>query len=242
MMDVANKKVLITGSTQGIGRAIAEELARRSARVIIHGSKREKTQNIAREIGMGVAAAAADLSQENCAAELYGQTGDVDILILNASVQIRKGWNQITSEEFLRQMRVNFQSSLELIQLYAPYMQNQRWGRIITVGSVQQFVPHKDMMVYAASKEAQMSMVKNLAKQLAPYQVTVNNIAPGVIITPRNNEALADEDYARQVFSNIPLGYAGEVQDCVGAVLLLASQAGRYITGANITIDGGMSL
>lgn len=242
MFEVEGKKVLVTGSTQGIGRAIAMEFAKNSAIVYVHGSRREKTEHAACDIGMGVKPVFANLSEDNCAEQLYGQTGDVDILILNASVQFRKPWKEITEEEFALQINVNFRSSLALIQKYVPYMRQNHWGRIITVGSVQQFVPHKDMLVYAASKEAQFSMVKNLAKQIASDYITVNNIAPGVIATPRNEEALNDAKYARQVMSNIPMGYAGLAEDCVGAVILLASEAGRYITGANITIDGGMSL
>lgn len=242
MFEVEGKKVLVTGSTQGIGRAIATEFAKNSAIVYVHGSRREKTERAACDIGMGVKPVFANLSEDNCAEQLYGQTGDVDILILNASVQFRKPWKEITEEEFALQINVNFRSSLALIQKYVPYMRQNHWGRIITVGSVQQFVPHKDMLVYAASKEAQFSMVKNLAKQIASDYITVNNIAPGVIATPRNEEALNDAEYARQVMSNIPMGYAGLAEDCVGAVILLASEAGRYITGANITIDGGMSL
>lgn len=242
MFEVEGKKVLVTGSTQGIGRAIAMEFAKNSAIVYVHGSRREKTEHAACDIGMDVKPVFANLSEDNCAEQLYGQTGDVDILILNASVQFRKPWKEITEEEFALQINVNFRSSLALIQKYVPYMRQNHWGRIITVGSVQQFVPHKDMLVYAASKEAQFSMVKNLAKQIASDYITVNNIAPGVIATPRNEEALNDAEYARQVMSNIPMGYAGLAEDCVGAVILLASEAGRYITGANITIDGGMSL
>ena len=115
------------------------------------------------------------LSEMDCAEKLYEITGDVDILVLNASIQYRKSWGDITSEEFDEQMKVNFKSSLELIQKYVPKMKMQGWGRILTIGSVQQYKPHKDMLVYAASKCAQMSMVENLAKQLAPYGITINN-------------------------------------------------------------------
>lgn len=242
MFDVSGKRVLVTGSTQGIGKAIAVLFAEHHANVYIHGSGQDKTERVAGEIGMGVRAVYADLCDNDCADTLYRQTGDVDILILNASVQIRKHWNEITEDEFSKQINVNFRSSLQLIQKYVPHMQKQRWGRVITVGSVQQFVPHKDMVVYAASKEAQFSMVKNLARQLAPDNITVNNVAPGVIITPRNDDALRDESYAREVLAGIPLGYAGKAEDCTGPVFMLASEAGRYITGVNLVVDGGMSL
>jgi len=130
----------------------------------------------------------------------------------------------------------------KLIQKYAPYMQSKRWGRIITVGSVQQQKPHKDMLIYAASKSAQENMARNLAKQLAPFGITVNNVAPGVIETPRNERALADEAYAKQIMDGIPCGHTGVPTDCSGLVLLLCSEEGRYITGDDIYIDGGMKL
>ena len=121
-------------------------------------------------------------------------------------------------------------------------MAQNKWGRIVTVGSVQQHRPHKDMAIYAASKCAQMSIVKNLAKQVAPYGVTVNNLPPGVIATPRNADALADEEYAKKVLAGIPMGYAGAAEDMVAAPLLLCSDEGRYITGIDLVVDGGMSL
>lgn len=139
-------------------------------------------------------------------------------------------------------MKVNFKSSLELIQKYAPHMKEQGWGRILTIGSVQQYKPHKDMIVYAASKCAQMSMVKNLAMQLAPYGITVNNLAPGVIDTPRNTDALANIEYKEKVLAGIPCGYAGLPKDCVAGALLLCSEEGRYINGIDLVIDGGMHL
>ena len=98
------------------------------------------------------------------------------------------------------------------------------------------------MVVYAASKAAQTHMMLNLARQLAPDGVTLNNLAPGVICTDRNVEALADGAYAEKVRSAIPAGIFGQPSDCAGAALLLCSEAGRYITGQNLFVDGGMSL
>ncbi len=241
MFDLTGKKALVTGSTQGIGKAIAGCLALHGAQVFVHGAQSlEKCRRAAAEVGGAIALA--DLAQEDCAKRLYGQTGNVDILILNASVQYRKAWREITAEEFDRQVRVNFKSSLELIQTYAPSMREQNWGRIVTVGSVQQYKPHKEMAVYAATKAAQMNLVMNLAKQLAPQGITVNNLSPGVIATPRNEEALADREYRKSVLEGIPVGYAGTPGDCAGAALLLCSDAARYITGIDLIVDGGMRL
>ena len=242
MTDFKGKKVLITGSTQGIGFEIAKQFSNYGAIVYINGARsEEKVNNVVKSIPNS-RPALCDLSRPDCAQILYEITGDVDILILNASIQYRKAWDEISDEEFDRQITVNFKSSLKLIQKYVPYMKEQRWGRVITIGSIQQAKPHKDMLVYAASKAAQNNMVMNLAKQLAAFNITVNNVAPGVIETPRNLEALSDEEYSQKVLSGIPCGYAGEARDCSGMVLLLCSNEGKYITGENIFIDGGMKL
>lgn len=242
MFDLKNKKVLVTGSTQGIGLAIAKGFAKQGALVYINGaSSFDKCRRAAEQVENSQIAFCSLLNAD-CAEKLYSITGDIDILVLNASVQFRKSWDQVTPEEFDTQMKLNFKSNLELIQKYAPHMKKQRWGRILTIGSVQQYKPHKDMIVYAASKCAQMSMVENLAKQLAPFDITVNNISPGVIDTPRNTAALADEVYVKKVLEGIPCGYAGKPEDCVPGALLLCSEEGRYITGADLVIDGGMHL
>lgn len=240
MFDLSGKVALVTGSSQGIGYAVAECLTGQGAKVFVHGSNEEKCKKAAAEIG--AVPVTVDLSDPGAAEKLYAKTGDVDILILNASVQFKKPWDKITGEEFDKQVAVNFKCSLEAMQVYSEAMKKKGFGRIITVGSVQQYKPHSEMAVYAATKCAQMSLVKNIAKQLAPYGVTVNNISPGVIATPRNEAALADPVYSKKVLDSIPLGYAGEAMDIAGAALLLCSDEGRYITGADIVIDGGMSL
>lgn len=243
MFDLQGKRALVTGSTQGIGKAAAKLLSRMGATVIIHGATSlEKCRSAADEMPGPAELAVADLSQPDCVDRLYEQTGDVDILVLNASVQVRKSWDSITPEEFDRQIATNLKSSLFLIQRYVPYMKAQGWGRIITVGSVQQYKPHKDMAVYAASKCAQMSLVENLSRQLAPHGITVNNLSPGVIATPRNDAALGDAVYAKQVLAGIPMGYTGKAEDCAAPILLLCSEEGRYITGIDLIVDGGMHL
>ncbi|MBD8948032.1 MAG: SDR family oxidoreductase [Clostridiales bacterium] len=242
MFDLTGKTALVTGSTQGIGFAVAACLAGQGASVFVHGgTSAGKAEDAAKKIP-GAKAVCVDLSEKDAAAKLLEATENVDILVCNASVQFRKKWDEITQEEIEAQLQVNFAATLGLIQQFAPHMKENRWGRIITVGSVQQYKPHKDMAVYAASKAAQMSLVTNLAKQLAPFGITVNNLSPGVILTPRNEDALNDAEYKKQVLSGIPCGYAGTAEDCAAPVLLLASSEGRYITGCDLVADGGMRL
>ena len=251
MLSLKGKTALVTGSNRGIGKALALALAEYGAEVIVHcASGVERAQQVADEIsaryGTKTHAIALDLAQDDAGARLFDLAArfvaQVDILILNASVQVRRPWAEISPEEYAWQMAVNFRASLQSVQRFLPGMIERQWGRILTVGSVQQVRPHPDMVVYAASKEAQMSMVRNLAKQVAALGVTVNNLAPGVIDTDRNAEALADENYKQIVLSKIPARIVGHVEDCAGAALLLCSDAGRYITGINLIVDGGMHL
>jgi len=169
-------------------------------------------------------------------------TGEVDILVCNASVQFRCAWNEIPPEEYDMQMNVNFRATFALMQTYIPGMQSRRWGRVLNIGSVQQTKPHTHMAIYAASKCAIASLTENIAKQTAGDGVTVNMLLPGVIATPRNDAALSDPVYREQVLAKIPAGYAGEAQDCSAAALLLCSEEGRYITGSSLYVDGGMHL
>lgn len=243
MFDLTGKKVLITGSSSGIGAAAAETLAQAGAEVFVHASRSlEKAQVVCNSISGNTHPVVADLYESNCADMLYKQTGDVDVLVLCASIQIRKPWEEITEADFDRQIRINLLASMKLVQKYVSHMKEQHWGRVIMIGSVQQYKPHKDMLIYAASKEAQMSFVRNLAKQLCTFGITVNNMSPGTILTPRSVDALSDPVYRDVVLSRIPCGYVGEPKDCVGAILLLASEEGRYINGTDIVCDGGMHL
>ena len=240
------KTALITGSSRGIGRAIALRLARDGYKIILHGAgKSDKLLETQKEIegkGGNAEIAVADLTDTAKTKELCEKIKDVDVLVLNASLQYRTPWQEITVEACLEQLNCNFVSSMMLIQAVADNMKKNMWGRIITIGSVQEAKPHPDMLVYSASKAAQTNMVKSLAAQLAGFGITVNNVAPGVIYTDRNIEALSDPEYARKVTDSIPAGFYGMPEDCAGIVSLLCSEEGRYITGQNIFVDGGKSL
>ena len=235
-------RVLVTGSTQGIGKAIAEAFVKRGDDVIIHcSSDMKKAERVCEEIG-GCSAVVADLSNPDEIKGLYGKTGDVDCLILNASVQYKETWDHISEENIDKQFAVNVKSTLMLIQDYCPSMKEKGFGRIVTIGSVNQHRQHPELIMYAATKCAVMSLVKNIAKRVAPFGVTVNNVAPGAIATPRNAEVYNDEEKRRAVEAVIPMGRFGTPDDCVGTVLMLCSESGSYITGTDIIIDGGMRL
>ncbi len=249
MFDFTGKKVLVTGSSQGIGKACATEFARHHAITFVHASvSMEKAQGVCDEIKREIPYADVRpivgdfLHDEDIATTLYSQTGDIDVLVQNVSIQYRKPWDETTVEEFNDVIKVNLTSSLTLTQKYVPHMKEQNWGRIIYVGSIQQHQPHVQMVGYACSKDGQMSLVKNLGKQLAPFGITVNCMSPGTILTGRNEKVLAIPEYHDACLKGIPAGRLGAPKDCAGATLLLASEEGSFINGIELLVDGGAHL
>ncbi|MBR6633668.1 MAG: SDR family oxidoreductase [Clostridia bacterium] len=240
------KTALITGSARGIGRAVAIRLAKDGYRVIVHGAsnikKAEETKNIIEQNGGSAEIILSDLTDLEQTRKFCEKVKGVDVLVLNASLQYRTPWNEISTKACLEQLNCNFISSMMLIQTVADHMKENKWGRIITIGSVQEAKPHPDMLVYSASKAAQTNMMKSLSLQLAKDGITVNNVAPGVVYTDRNVEALSDPEYAKKVTDSIPVGFYGEPEDCAGIVSLLCAEEGRYITGQSIYVDGGKSI
>lgn len=250
---LTGRRALVTGSSRGIGSAIALALAEAGADVAIHytGNAAHASDIAGKAAAFGVRTGTvqADLSQDDGARRAYDgalaalKTDGIDILVLNASVQIpRTDWLAIPRGEFEQQVNVNLRSSLELCQLAAPAMIKQRWGRILSIGSVQEIRPHPHMVVYAATKCGQTSLTSNLARQLGVHGITCNNLAPGVILTDRNIDRLADDSYAAKVRAAIPVAEFGTPGDCAGVALLLCSDAGRYVTGQNLYVDGGLGL
>ena len=242
MFDLSGKTALITGATQGIGFEIARTLAEHGAKVFVAGATNfEKCKNAAAKIP-NATPVVADLLKTDCADKLFEATGPVDILVLNASIQYKRKWDEFTLEEYDIQMNCNLRGSYLLIKKYSEAMKENGWGRIVTLGTVNQYKNHPELSLYGASKIALFKLVRGIAAQLAPYGVTVNSVAPGAINTPRNSDVTSDENILKAVNAKIPCGYMGEPEDISPAVLLLASNEGRYITGAELVIDGGLSL
>lgn len=240
------KRALVTGSSRGIGRAIALALAEDGFEIVLHCAGNVAKAQEVKELIEGNGGTATILQADLCnladTARLAQEAGNIDVLVLNASLQIQNTWDAIPVNDCLQQLNCNFVSSLILIQKLVSNMQEKKWGRIITIGSVQEKKPHPNMLVYSASKAAQSNMVHSLSLQLAKDGITVNNVAPGVIYTDRNVEALSDAAYAEKVKNLIPVGFYGEPWDCAGIVKLLCSEQGRYITGQSIYVDGGKSV
>ena len=226
--DLSGKIALVTGSTRGIGKAIGDAFEECGAKVIRHNTK--------------VCDLADPAAIDAWFAKLEAEGMLPDILVANASIQAKIPWMEFPLDEAQREMQINFFATLRMFQLSAPKMKSQKWGRMIVVGSVNERRPHPDMCVYAATKSAQENLVRNLARQLAPDGITVNNLCPGVFCTDRNRECLEDPVYSQKVRGAIPMHDWAMPEDAAGAALLLASDAGRYITGSTILVDGGLAL
>ncbi|QJD78420.1 SDR family NAD(P)-dependent oxidoreductase [Spirosoma rhododendri] len=250
LLNLSGKNALVTGSSQGIGAAIALGLAEFGANVLIHyhanSDKAEAVADQVRALDVKSDSIQADLSEPDAADKLFRAAvdafGTIDILVLNASVQLPKLWAEATPDEFDEQVTANWKANLQLMQLSTPAMVERGWGRVLTIGSVQEEKPHPTMVVYAGTKAAMANTVKNLALQLASKGVTINNLSPGVIDTARTGEPTPPVDEAISQRMTIPLEDEGDPVDCAPMALLLCSEAGRYITGQTIFVDGGMSL
>jgi NAD(P)-dependent dehydrogenase (short-subunit alcohol dehydrogenase family) len=244
------RTALVTGARREIGRTIALALASAGARLAIHhaGTTEERNDAVAVVREIEQAGGTAQAFGQDFALDDSGQAlaiavtawSPVDILVLNASIELPEPYQDITRERFDKQIAVNLRSPMELLQALVPAMAARGWGRVVTIGSVQQVRPHPQMMVYAGTKAAQLNWVWNLARQFGGQGVTVNNLAPGAIQTARNRVQLATEGEALK--QRIPAGRLGKPDDLAGPALLLCSDAGSYINGVNLYVDGGRAI
>ncbi|MBX9698172.1 MAG: SDR family oxidoreductase, partial [Acetobacteraceae bacterium] len=244
------RTALVTGARREIGRAIALALAGAGARLAIHhaGTAEEAADaaSVVREIEAAGGTARAfgqDFARDDAGRDLAAAVTawtPPDILVLNASIEIPEDYQAITRAHFDRQVAVNLRTVLELLQALVPPMGERGWGRVVTIGSVQQIRPHPRMLVYAGTKAAQLNWAWNLARQFGGQGVTVNNLAPGAILTARNRAQMAEEGEA--LVQRIPAGRLGRPDDLAGAALLLCSDAGGYINGVNLFVDGGRAV
>jgi 3-oxoacyl-[acyl-carrier protein] reductase len=248
-VDLSGKKALVTGSSTGIGRAIALAFARNGADVAVnYRSSKDAAEEVAREIramGRRCVAIQADVSKktevERLFAELDAAFGPkLDIAVNNAGSLVSRELVAVMKEEtFDRVVAVNFKSAFLCCQAEIPRL-SDRAGRVINLASVAgRNGGGPGAGVYAASKAAVACFTKNLAKELAPRGITANCIAPGVIATPFH-EKFSSPELMERFAANTPLGHNGVAEDCVGAVLFLVSPDAGFITGETIEVNGGM--
>ena len=249
------RRVLVTGGSRGIAAAIARALASEGARVAINFSasadasagKSEAARALVAEIEAGGGSAQAieqDLTVAGGGRALVEKAiaglGSIDGLVLSASIQRHVPFLRQSPEDVDAQFRINLHANIEILQAVLPPMVKAGFGRILTIGSIQEVAPSPEMPIYALTKAALKNLVENLAIQAGPHGVTINNLAPGLIQTDRNAHRRADPDqWQKLTRSANPVGRAGTPEDLVGAAIHLLSKEAGFITGATLYATGG---
>lgn len=249
LFDLSGNVALITGSTKGIGKAMAEGLAAHGAKVVISSRKSDAcdavTESI-RESGGDAVAIPCNISHkeelENLVAKTREHYGRIDTLILNAAVNPYYGSSlEIPDSAFEKVMAVNIQSNHWLCQMVAPEMVERKDGSIVIVSSIGGFRGSPVLGAYAISKAADMQLARNLAAELGPHNVRVNAVAPGLVKTDFARALWENDEVRQKREAETPLRRLGEPEDLAGVAVYLASKAGSWTTGQTFTVDGGVT-
>jgi glucose 1-dehydrogenase len=248
-MRLNNKNALITGGDQGIGREIALRFAREGADVVIsfhsHLENAKQTVSDIQNIGRRAAALQGDVSVTSELSKFYSDAvaaiGPFDVLVNNAGVERRAEFLQATEQDYDAVLDTNLKGPFFLTQLFArDLVASKRRGKVINISSVHEELPFPNFASYCASKGGLKMLCRDLAIELAPHGITVNNIAPGAIKTPINEKLLSDPAKMKSLLENIPLGRMGKPEDVAGCAAFLASSDADYVTGATLLVDGGL--
>ncbi|MGD8562637.1 MAG: SDR family oxidoreductase [Desulfarculaceae bacterium] len=249
LFNLEGMAALVTGGSSGIGLEIARYLARAGVKVGIINRSREKGQQAAEEIkkeGGQAAAFAADVSRENqveaAVQAAEEELGPLDILVNSHGINIRKDALDFELSEWQQIIDTNLTGAYLTCRTVGRGMVARKWGAIVNISSVVSLVGRPGLAPYSASKGGISQMTRTLAMEWAPYGVRVNAIGPGFIRTPLTEPLFNNPDFLKEVDRLIPLQRGGEPKELVGVALVLCSQAGSYITGQTIYVDGGWSI
>lgn len=248
-MRLKDKVVLVTGAGQGIGRGIALRSAEEGARVIIadllDDADSRHTLALVEEAGGEGCVLAADVASVDAVRRLVAdgmsRMGHIDILVNNAGIELCAPFADVAEADYDRVLDVNLKGAFFTAQAFVRHrLEAGPGGRIINISSVHEQLPFPNFASYSASKGGMMMLMRNLAVELAPMGITVNNVAPGAIRTPINAPILDDPALLEPLLANIPLKRLGTPRDVAGAVVFLASADADYITGSTVYVDGGL--
>jgi NAD(P)-dependent dehydrogenase (short-subunit alcohol dehydrogenase family) len=250
LFNLENKVAVVTGSSKGIGEAVAHLLAGQGAKVVVSSRKLMEVELVAQEIrskgkeSIGIACNVGDPEQcENLINQTVHQFGRIDILVNNAATNPVYGPAlECNAQLFDKLMSVNVRGAFELAKLAHPFMKLQGGGSVINISSIEGQTPHKGLGIYSVSKAALNMLTKVLAKEWGSDGIRVNAIAPGIIKT-RFSRALWDNAQASDNFlEQITLGRIGSPEEIAYMALFLASEASAYCTGSIFTADGGLTI
>jgi glucose 1-dehydrogenase len=244
-----NKVAIVTGSGSGIGQSIAIRLASEGATVVVdyrsHPEQANDTKVKAEAAGGKAITVQADVSiiadTQRLVDEAYKQLGRCDILVNNAGIEIESPFWEVTEKDYDAVLNVNLKGAFFLTQAFVrPLINAKQPGRVINISSVHEDMVFPHFSTYCASKGAMRMLMRDLAVELGPYGITVNNIAPGAVATPINTKMMADKTELDALLANIPLGRMAKPEEIAGLALFLASDDGSYCTGSTFIIDGGL--
>lgn len=252
MFDLTGKVAIITGSSRGIGRAVAESFAAAGARVVISSRKQSACDEAAAAINaehgedraIAIAASISDKAAlENLVVQTRARLGRIDILVCNAASNPYYGpMSGISDEQFRKIFDNNVLANHWLISMVSPEMIKRKAGSIILVSSIGGLVGSGVIGAYNISKAADLQLVRNLAIELGRHAVRINALTPGTIRTDFARALWEDPDAEAELRRLTPLGRIGEPEDLAGAAIFLASDASRFVTGQSIVVDGGMTI
>lgn len=249
MQRLSGKVAIVTGAGQGIGQGIAKRLGSEGAKVIVdyigNPSGAKETQGAIAQAGGDSEILLDDITHcediEMLVDTAWTKFGSADILVNNAGMEHRSDFWDTTEEEYDKVMAVNLRGAFFLTQKFVRRLRSaKRPGRIVNISSVHEDMAFPGFTTYCCSKGGLRMFMRNLAVELGPLGITINNVAPGAIVTPINKALLADKAKVDALLNAIPLGRLGSVDDVAGVVAFLVSDDAAYVTGSTFVIDGGL--
>jgi NAD(P)-dependent dehydrogenase (short-subunit alcohol dehydrogenase family) len=247
MFDLAGKNVLITGGGTGLGLAISTAMVDAGAKVVIVGRREEMLKEACAVLGTNATYKVFDIANlaqvPAFAKEVEAESGNIDVLVNNAGINMKKDFLEVTDADFESIMRINQQATFSLSREFAKSMVTRKSGCIIMISSMAAKYGIPKVISYTAAKSAIEGMTRAMAVDLSPSGIRVNCIAPGFIETAMSAKALNnDPERKARVLGRTPMGFLGKPEDVGYAAVFLASDAAKYITGVSLPVDGGNSI
>jgi gluconate 5-dehydrogenase len=249
LFDITGKLAFVTGSSRGLGYTLALGLAEAGAHLVLHGrggrTLEEARSAIATSTGVDVATSSFDVTDSNAVADgvatLLAEHGVPDILVNNAGIQRRAPFNEFDPKDWDDIVATNLSSAFYVSQQISRAMAGRRSGKIINIGSVQAMLARETIAPYSASKGGVVMLTKGMAADLARFNIQVNTISPGYFATEMNRNLWTDDAFNTWVIGRTPAERWGRVEELVGTLVYLSSDASTFVSGQNIFVDGGMT-